>query len=76
MKRSTVLTEKNRGTWATVFAGLILLPPGPERFEAPLGCGTGGIPGGSRTNVGKTVFAMPNTCGSSIWTSLRRPEKT
>jgi len=26
MKRSTVLTEKNRGTWATVFAGLILLP--------------------------------------------------
>lgn len=26
MKRSTVLTEKNRGTWATVFAALILLP--------------------------------------------------
>ena len=26
MKRSTVLTEKNRGTWATVFVGLILLP--------------------------------------------------
>jgi len=26
MKRSTVLTEKNRGTWATVFTGIILLP--------------------------------------------------
>lgn len=26
MKRSTVLTERNRGTWATVFAALILLP--------------------------------------------------
>jgi len=26
MKRSTVLTEKNRGTWATVFAVIILLP--------------------------------------------------
>lgn len=26
MKRSTVLTEKNRGTWATVFAVVILLP--------------------------------------------------
>ena len=26
MKRSTVLTEKNRSTWATVFAVLILLP--------------------------------------------------
>ena len=26
MKRSTVLTEKNRGTWASVFAVLILFP--------------------------------------------------
>ena len=26
MKRSTVLTKKNRGTWASVFAILILLP--------------------------------------------------
>jgi hypothetical protein len=26
MKRSTVLTKKNRGTWATVFAVVILLP--------------------------------------------------
>ena len=26
MKRSTVLTEKNRGAWATVFAVIILLP--------------------------------------------------
>jgi len=26
MKRSTVLTEKNRGTWATVFAVIILFP--------------------------------------------------
>jgi hypothetical protein len=26
MKRSTVLTEKNRGTWATVFVFLIFLP--------------------------------------------------
>jgi hypothetical protein len=28
MKRSTVLTEKNRGAWATVFAIVILLPLG------------------------------------------------
>jgi len=26
MKRSTVLTERNRGTWATVFTVIILLP--------------------------------------------------
>ena len=26
MKRSTVLTEKNRGTWATVFAVVIFIP--------------------------------------------------
>jgi hypothetical protein len=26
MKRSTVLTEKNRGTWATAFAVVIFLP--------------------------------------------------
>lgn len=26
MKRSTVLTEKNRGTWATIFLVLILIP--------------------------------------------------
>lgn len=26
MKRSTVLTEKNRGTWATAFVVIILLP--------------------------------------------------
>ena len=26
MKRSTVLTEKNRGTWATVFAMIIMVP--------------------------------------------------
>ncbi|MFH1765655.1 MAG: hypothetical protein ABIF09_15815 [Gemmatimonadota bacterium] len=26
MKRSTVLTEKNRGAWATIFAVIILLP--------------------------------------------------
>ena len=26
MKRSTVLTKKNRGAWATAFAAIILLP--------------------------------------------------
>jgi hypothetical protein len=26
MKRSTVLTQRNRGTWATIFAVIILLP--------------------------------------------------
>lgn len=26
MKRSTVLTERNRATWATAFVGIILLP--------------------------------------------------
>lgn len=26
MKRSTVITEKNRGTWATVFVVIVLLP--------------------------------------------------
>ena len=43
MKRSTVLTEKNRAAWATAFAIVILLPVGlsllglviPERGEVP-----------------------------------------
>jgi len=32
MKRSTILTEKNRSTWATIFAVVILLPIGLSAF--------------------------------------------
>ncbi len=32
MKRSTILTERNRSTWATIFAVVILLPVGLSAF--------------------------------------------